>query len=154
MGKQLWVRATVKLVEIYDDFTRIKTHIRTEAKRHTDPKDFPKNLQVMLDDGHVQWLISQAANVGEAFKQLIIDVLTPHAKLNTRRAQALIRLAERYPNEQLNIAAQIACQYKCYVPKHVERIIQKIMAASDDTEISISEATQAFIRPADYFIQN
>jgi len=154
VGKQLWVRATAKLVEIYDDFTRIKTHVRTEAKRHTDPKDFPKNLQVMLDDRHVQWLISQAASVGEAFKQLIIDVLTPHAKLNTRRAQALIRLAERYPNEQLNLAAQVACQYKCYVPKQVERIIQKITAASEDSEISISEATQAFIRSADYFTQN
>jgi transposase len=154
VGKELWVRATTKLVEIYDDFTRIKTHVRTNAKRHTDPGDFPENFQVMMGDTHVRWLIAQAAKVGGAFKQLIVDVLTPHAKRNTRKAQAFIKLAEHYPAEQLNAAAQIACQHKYHLPKQLEALIGKMFNEKNEADVTVSEATQAFIRPADYFIKN
>ena len=154
IGSELWVRATQQLIEIFDDFTRIKTHVRTKAKRHTDPKDFPENLQVMMGNSHVQWLVAQAAKVGDEFKQLIIDVLTPHAKLNTRKAQALIKLADRYPSEQLNTAAHIACQHKCHLPKQLEAMLEKMFSDTKDSEISVSEETQQFIRPTDYFIKN
>jgi adenosine deaminase len=153
VGRNLWVKGTEKLVEVYDDFIRIKTHIKTRAKRHTDPKDFPENLRVMMDSGHVKWLIEQAAKVGCEFKQLIINVLTPHAKLNTRKAQALIKLADSYPAKHLNAAAHIACQHKYHLPKQFETILQKISFEREENDIPISEATQQFIRPADYFIQ-
>ena len=154
VGKQLWVRGIEKIVEIYDDFTRIKTHLRTKTKRHTDPRDFPENIQVMMGDMHVRWLIKQAAKVGSEFKQLIVDVLTPHAKLNTRRAQALIKLAHRYPAKHLNAAAHIACGHKYHLPKQLETIIEKMISDKNQTGVPISEATQQFVRPADYFIQN
>lgn len=153
VGSKLWVRGTEKLIEVYDDFIRIKAHIKTRAKRQTDPKDFPENLRVMMDSNHVKWLIEQAEKVGCEFKQLIINVLTPHAKLNTRKAQALIRLADRYPAERLNAAANIACQNKFHLPKQLEAILEKISSEREETGILVSEATQQFVRPADYFIQ-
>lgn len=154
VGKELWVRGTEKRVEIYNDFTRIKTHIRTTAKRHTDPKDFPENVQVMMGDTHVQWLITQAAKVGCEFRQLIVDVLTPHAKLNTRKAQALIKLVDRYPAEHLNAAAHIACQHKYHLAKQLEAIIENTLSEKTEAGLPISEATEQFVRPADYFIKN
>lgn len=153
VGKELWVRGTDNRVEIYDDFTRIKTHLRTKAKRHTDPNDFPENVRVMMGDSHVRWLIAQAAKVGGEFKQLVVDVLTPHAKLNTRKAQALIKLAGRYSSDHLNAAARIACQHKYHLPKQLEAILEKMVSEKTEAEMTVSEATQQFVRPADYFIQ-
>lgn len=154
VGKDVWVRGTEKIVEVYEDFTRIKIHVRTNAKRYTDPKDFPENIQVMMDDTHVKWLIEQAAKVGNEFKKLIVAVLTPHAKRNTRKAQALIKLADRYPTQHLNSAAKIAHQHKYHLPKQLQAIVEKIGSEAEETDILVSEATQQFVRPADYFIQN
>lgn len=153
VGSDLWVKGTEKLIVIYDDDHQcIKTHLRSKLKRHTDPNDFPKNFQVMMQDHHVRSLVYRSERVGEQFKQLITDILTPHAKLNTRRALAILRLVDKYNQTQLEEAAKVAVIHKLYSPKQLETLIQKMQTQHTEENILISEATQQFIRKADYFI--
>lgn len=155
VGHDLWVKGTEKLVEIYDDeYQLIKTHLRSKRKRHTDPNDFPENFQVMMQDHHVRSLIARSQRVGEHFKQLIIAVLTPHAKLNTRRAMAILRLGDKYTRTQLEEAAKVAVTHKLHSPKQLEKLIQRMRLEDEQQTILISEETQPFIRKADYFIKS
>lgn len=155
VSHDLWVKGTEKLVEIYDDEHQlIKTHVRRAQKRHTDPNDFPKNFQVMMQDHHVRSLIRRSERVGEHFKQLIIAILTPHAKLNTRRAMALLKLVGKYSPTQLEEAAQIAITHKLFSPKQLETLIGRMKPNDEEQTMLISEATQQFIRGADYFINS
>ncbi len=155
VGCSLWVRGTEKLVQIYDDDHQlIKTHLRSTQKRHTDPNDFPKNFQVMMQDHHVRSLIRRSEQVGEHFKQLIVAILTPHAKLNTRRAMAMLKLVDKYNQTQLEQAAKVAVIHKLYSPKQLETLIRRMQTPQTEEPILISEATQPFIREADYFINS
>jgi len=105
----------------------------------------------MMQDNHVISLIDRAAKIGNDFKELIVAVLTPHAKLNTRRAMALLRLLQKYPPKELNRAAKVALKHKLYVPKQFEAVLQKMSFQNAEDNILISEATNEFIRSSDYF---
>jgi transcriptional regulator of acetoin/glycerol metabolism len=61
-----------------------------------------------LDDRYVQDLLARAEAVGPKFKQLLLAILSPHAKLNYRRALALLNFARQYPVELLEAAADVA----------------------------------------------
>lgn len=129
VGSELWVKGTEKLVQIYDDDHQFnKTHLRSKQKRHTDPNDFPKNFQLMMKEHH--------------------------AKLNTRRAMAILRLVDKYNQTQLEQAAKVAVTHKLHSPKQLETLIQRMQTPQTEEPILISEATQPFIREADYFINS
>jgi hypothetical protein len=63
-------------------------------------------------------------------------------------------LQSRYPSEHLDAAARIASQHKYHLPKQLEAIIEKMFSDKNESGIFVSEATQQFVRPADYFIKN
>lgn len=152
VGKEVWVRATEKLIQIYHEHTLIKKHVRSQARRQYDPKDFPKNFEIMLDDKSVQAIIERAEHIGPLFKKLLLQVLTPHARLNFRRALGLLRLKDKYPKEQLNQAAKLALEHKIYAPKPFEVLLGKIHTGNEEQSLFISEETRALIRNPDYFI--
>ncbi len=125
VGKKLWVRATDKVVQIYDEHRLIKQHAVTPYYRHTDLNDFPANIKAALDEGMPLKLQQQAANVGKHFALLIRTVLEPHAFINMRKAQGLLALAEKYQASVLDEAAQSALQQHIPIttPKVFKRII-------------------------------
>ena len=88
----------------------------------------------------------------EAFKKLLLEVLSPHAKLNYRRALALLRLSEKYSKEQLNRAAEVASALKIHTPKQFKALIEKTKTQQQEIPIPISEETRQFVRDPDYFI--
>lgn len=153
VGHEVWIRGTEKLIEIYEDHTLIKKCLRVTRGRYTDPNDFPKNVQLMMQDKHTQSLLERGARIGSDFKDLIRQVLQPHAKLNTRRALALLRLREKYQAAELNEAAKVAVKLKLHAPKQLEALINKMQSQYTDEPISISEETAELIRPANYFIK-
>jgi transposase len=152
VGKDVWVRATEKLIHIYLDHTLIKKHVRAQTRRQYDSKDFPKNFEIMLEDQNVQAIIERAEQIGQPFKKLLLQVLAPHAKLNYRRALALLRLKDKYAKEQLNQAAKLAIVHKIHTPKTFETLLHKIDAQQDEQPLFISEETRAMMRNSDYFI--
>lgn len=65
IGQDLWIRASERLVEIYLDTLKIKTHIRSYIRGQwvTDPQDYPKEARLFLqgDESHC---LGQAREIG------------------------------------------------------------------------------------------
>lgn len=152
VGQHVWIKATEKLVHIYCENTLLKKYLRTQSTRQFDPADFPENHRVMLDDKYIHSLIERGERIGPAFKELLLQVLTPHAKLNYRRAMALLRLRDRYAKEQLDEAAKVARTHKIHAPKQFKALIDRLSTSKDEQAIPISTETQELLREPDYFI--
>lgn len=150
LGKTVWVRGTEKLVAIFYRYALVRQYPRNRQTRLLDPTDFPENVQVMLGESAIQSLIDRAAAIGPNFKQLLLDVLTPHAKLNYRRALGLLNFSPKYPSELLEAAAKVAIPNKIHVPQLFKRLLEKLHAPKDG--IPISGETQELLRSAEYFI--
>ncbi len=152
VGQYVWIRATEKLIHIYFENTLIKKHLRSQSTRQLDPKDFPENHRVMLDDEHIRALLERSERIGPAFKALLLQVLTPHAKLNYRRALALLKFEHHYAKEQLDEAAKVAQAYKIHTPKQFKALLERLSTPNDEQTIPISPETQQLLREPDYFI--
>jgi len=154
VGCEVWVRAAEKLVELYDcdNHTLIKKHLRAPKGRQTDPRDFPENFRLMLEEQPIQTLLGRAAVIGTHFRQLILGVLSPHAKLNYRRALALVNLGKKYYPEQLDEAARLALKYNIYTPKQFERLLKNNNTDAQES-IFISDETRQLVRDPTYFIK-
>ena len=152
IGKTVWVRGAEKLVAIFYQHQLIRQYPRNRQTRLFDSTGFPKNVQVLLGEQAIQNLLERAQAIGPNFKELILSVLTPHAKLNYRRALALLNFRAKYSAALLEAAAPTAVAKKIYVPQQFQRLLEKLQAPDDD--IPISGATQELLRPADYFIHS
>ena len=73
--------------------------------------------------------------------------------LNYRRAPAFLALAEKYPHELLEQAANHARYLQLKSPKQLQTILQNLQEKQTENQIAISQQTQQMTRDADYFIQ-
>lgn len=152
VGKTVWVRGAEKLVAIFYQHQLIRQYPRNRQTRMFEANDFPNNVQMMMGEQAIQNLIARAQAIGPHFKELITNVLTPHAKLNYRRALALLNFNAKYSAALLEAAAPTAITNKIYVPQVFLRLLEQLQAPGD--RIPISGETQALLRPADYFIHS
>jgi transposase len=155
IGEQVWVKATHKLLQVFHNDTLIKQHIITDNYRHTDWHDFPENVQAALDGGLPLHLQQRAAKVGPLFRQLIRNVLSPHAFLNLRKAQGIVSLADKWSAELLEQAAAYALDHHISVtPMNFKKLLQNLQKKTHmSTQLTLSEQTRSFVRDMDYFIQ-
>jgi hypothetical protein len=65
VGETLWVRATLRMVEIFAEQARVKTHIRESRKGQwvTDQQDYPKGARCFLEKGTTECL-EEAKEIG------------------------------------------------------------------------------------------
>lgn len=152
VGKYLWVRASEKLIQIYDAQTLVKKYVRSAAGRQYEAQDFPHNFQLMLQSRDVQALLARAETIGPEFQQLLVQVLKPHAKLNYRRGLALLRFKEKFPCEQLNQAAAYATAHHIHTPKQFHALLLPAQSPQQELPLAMSAETQALVRTPDYFI--
>jgi transposase len=97
IGKKVWVKGTQKTVEIFLDHERIKLHPRAALPGiwMTDQADYPPDKLAYLM-ATPTWCRKKAAEYGPHTAQLINAVLEEHAMRNLRKAQAILRLAEKH----------------------------------------------------------
>ena len=156
IGKTLWVKGSDRLIQIFHQNRLIKQHVITNHFRHTDWSDFPQNMQKALTEGLPAYLQKQAAKVGPHFKELVTRILKPHAFMNLRKAQSLVRLMEKYDLELLEKAASVTLNGHLPMrPKSFIQLLEKLEQEDQEPiQIPISLFTQEFVRPMDYFIQD
>lgn len=135
IDQTVWVRGTEKVVQIFYKYKLIKQYPRTHQTRMFDPKDFPPNVQVMLGEKAMQNLITRAETIGPNFKQLIVEVLSPHAKLNYRRALGLLHFQGKFPQPLLEAAAAMAMTHKIYFPPQFKRVRKTPSARGPDPHL-------------------
>ena len=150
------VKATVTLISIYDGHALIKQHVITDARRHTDYRDFPPNAQLYINrNATFRSLTDQASQIGEEFRRLIESILSLHAFMNLRRALALLNLAKKHPRPIVNQAAlQMLEQKMTPTPDHFKHLIAAISEKQPiPVQTRLSFETESFLRPGTYFEQ-
>ena len=151
VGRKLWARGLEKIVQVFDeDFIRFRSYIRTSKQRHTDPADFPSDLRMMLGEPVVLNLIQRAGDIGPHMKAYVTRILEPHAKINFRKVQGILRLADKHTYQKLEDAAAFALKHRIFKNKDFERLLEE--KEEEDETIPISPDTSALLRSASYFI--
>lgn len=153
IGKKVWVRGTQKLIQIFDQHELIKTHSRSRypGGRVTDETDYPpaKLAYLMATPTYCR---KKASEFGPHTAKLIQEILLPHAMRNLRKAQAILRLGEKYGSD-LERASERALAFGNYRYKSLKTILEKGLAPPEPLPLypPLSPLGQSFLRPADYF---
>ena len=158
LGKSVWVRSSEHILRIYFQDRLIKQHLMTSAYRHTDFNDFPENVRAAVDTSYIhKMLLDRASKIGPVFNRIINELLSAHAYINLRRAQALVGMAEAAPGTQAaeRVAGLIELHSMKTTPQNFRHLLAKIASeASTPNLLPMSEATTDFIRDITYFIND
>ena len=157
VGKKVWVKVTHNLVQVYYNDRLIKQHLIASGFRQTDFNDFPDNVRHALDTGMPAYLCDKAACIGVNFEKLIRSVLSPHAFLNLRRAQGIVSLANKYPTELIEQAADISLtNFRSITPKLFKALLENLQQRNieNNGQLSLSDETCTFVRNMEYFLHN
>jgi hypothetical protein len=153
IGKKVWVKGTYNKVEIFLDHERIKLHVRAMSPGtwRTDTSDYPPEKLAFLM-ATPTWCRKKAAEYGPHTASLINAVLEEHAMRNLRKAQAILRLAEKY-HDLIEKVAQRALAYGNFRYKSIKAMLEKAMTDAPPviTSAPLSELGKRFLRSPDYF---
>lgn len=153
IGKKVWVRGAQKLVQIFYQHALIKTHPRSKypGQRITDETDYPpEKLAYLL--ATPTYCRKKASEYGPHTEKLICNILSDHAMRNLRKAQAILRLGEKYGKE-LEQASERALAFGNYRYKSLKTILEKELCKPEDAPLisPLSSLGESFLRPATYF---
>lgn len=153
IGRKVWARGTSKAVEIYWDHQLIKTHSRSlePGKWVTDQTDYPAHKLVYLMATPASCL-ARAAEYGSQTHTLIEEVLKPGGHRSMRKAQAILRLGEKWGGN-LEKAARKALSYGNTDYRSIKSILEKDLLSTEPaaSPAALSELGQSFLRESSYF---
>jgi len=151
--QEVMARGTQNQVQIFHQQELIKTHPRSHVpgKRMTDESDFPPPKLAYLM-AVPTWCRKKAAEFGPHTERLISDILSDHAMRNLRKAQAILRLGEKY-GPHLEAACERALAYGNWRYKSLVFILEQglVQPESPSPLKPLSALGQSFLRPATYF---
>lgn len=125
-GKQVTVRATSRLIEIFSGAERIRGYPYEPGTRvYYFTSDFPAEKQTMLDGSYPQHLLQRANSYGSAARDLISAILAPHAYLNARQAQGLLRVMDDFcDHPDFDAHCVTALRRRIVVPKTFKALFE------------------------------
>ena len=126
VGKKVWVRGTFQLTEIFLDGARIKCHARAHKAGtwRTDENDYPEKAKAFLF-AHPTWCRQQAETLGESVSLMVNQILAPHSLMNLRKAQAVLRLADRHGAESLDAACRHLLRFGSTSRASLQRLLER-----------------------------
>jgi len=159
IGKEVWGRGTRRLVQIFYDEQLIKTHLRAEQPGRwvTDLSDYPPEKLAYLMPTPT-YCRQKASEIGPHTEALMEEILREHAMRNLRKAQALLRLAEKHGSCSMEAAARRALFFGNLRYQSIKTILEKgcyclEQIAPSPSQIPLSPLGQRFLRPPEYFAQ-
>lgn len=153
IGDEVAVRIGLKTVEIYRENKLIKTHIKQEGKGKwsTDLNDYPESVLKFLSKTPQQCQ-TEANAIGEGTGEVIKLILSKNSKQRLRKAQAILRLQEKYGKERLELACLKSFIYGDSGYEQIVNILAKHLEAKEPEEepVIIYKANYdgAYLRPA------
>ena len=126
-GKQVEIRSTPSIVEIFLGGSRVASHVRGQGENEsiTHFEHRPKSHQA-----HLEWtpsrIVNWAAKVGPNTARLVEAILAdkPHPEMGYRACLGLIRLAGKYSPARMETAAERALVTGAIGYKRVRRILE------------------------------
>ena len=97
---------------------------------------------------------SKAAQIGPQTEALIREILGDHAMRNLRKAQAVLRLGEKYGPAAMEAAAQQTLSFGNLQYRSLKTILEKGWLKADNLpqlSLPLSSLGQSFLRPPGYF---
>jgi len=158
IGQEVWARGGRHLVRIFLNEQLIKTHdqaLRPGTWR-TDPSDYPPEKLAYLMPAPT-YCRSKAAQIGPQTESLIRQILSDHAMRNLRKAQAILRLAEKYGPAAMEAAAERALSFENFQYRSLKTILEKGWLRTEtppQLSLPLSSLGQSFLRPPEYFAGN
>lgn len=156
IGKQIWVRGGRRQVHIFLDEQLIKTHNRSFVPGTfvTDQSDYPPDKLAYLMAAPT-YCRSRAARIGPQTEALVRRILGDHAMRNLRKAQAVLRLAQKYGNAAMESAADRALFFGNFRYRSIKAILENGWKTPQEPvaqlPIELSDLGKSFLRGADYF---
>ena len=156
IGEEISVRIGLKTVSAYYRHKIIKTHPRNFGKGQwiTDLQDYPKAVLEYLEKTPGICL-EIASTIGNAAHQTIQYTLNHGTKVGLRKAQAILRLADKYGKERLEAACVRANQYNNYSYESLRKILSnkldKIGSVNPLVGKSANLEEIAYVRSADEY---
>jgi transposase len=152
VNQTVWIRATTKLVQFFLELKLLKTHIRATTKGQwvTDQLDYPKGARVFLEQDE-QYCLTKSQEVGDATNEFITLILTPSSLTRLRKAQAVLRLAEEYGPERLELACRRAMAFDNFEYLSLKNILEKKL---DKSSLEVIEPQPKITIDRGVFLRN
>jgi len=153
-GKEVAVRATSRLVEIFYGTERIRAYPYEPGTRvYYFKSDFPAEKLAMMDGSYPQHLLQRANSYGSAARDLISAILAPHAYLNARQAQGLLRVMEDFRDHpDFDTLCLTALRRRIVVPKTFKALFEPQKSSRGRETLSTAPAVDmTMARDITYF---
>jgi transposase len=157
VGRTVWVRGGLFVVQIFHDGELAKTHRRSYAQGAwiTDETDYPpeKSRYLLRTATYYQ---QEAANHGDYVRQVVAKIMSEHAYRNLRKIQAIFRLSDKHGSAAVNLTCRLCLFYEDYRMSTIKRILDKELyrlSLGDESaeQPKLSFDGVSFIRPSEYF---
>lgn len=157
VGKKVWVRGTRRLVEIFCDDELIKTHARATRRGtwQSDENDYPDSAKAFLF-AHPSWCRKKAAELGTHVSQMIEAILADNAIRNLRKAQGLLRFAEKYGPKRLDEACDYLLHFAVTDLRRVKHVLENGIplywkSNQDPQPAELTQQAMEFLHPPESF---
>lgn len=154
VGKKVWVRGTFHMVEIFLNRELIKCHPRSQRPGtwRTDVTDYPEKAKAFLF-AHPAWCRKKAEEMGSDVATMVNQILEPHCLRNLRKAQAVIRLGEKYGPGKLDAACRHLLAFGSTYLKSLKRLLENGIPQGQEQRLApvISEEGGECLHPATSF---
>ena len=119
------MRATRRLVEIFCEDELVKTHARATRRGtwRTDQNDYPEPAKAFLF-AHPTWCRKKAAELGAHVARMVETILADHAIRNLRKAQGVLRLAEKYGPKRLDEACDYLLHFEATELRRLTHVLE------------------------------
>jgi len=122
--KTVQICATTSLIRIFYDHTEVAYHDRATKKWEYKRKaEYAPPLKEEVLQCSREGLLSLAEKVGPFTHQVVYEILSHPTIDKLKPVRHLLRLANKYSKERLEIACQRACAYKMFAYTSVKNIL-------------------------------
>jgi hypothetical protein len=158
VGQIVEVRGGARSVRIHHDGAPIKVHLPAgPGETRTDTLDFPDAKRYFLEHPPAACQ-ARAEAIGEGCARFVAQALAPGTTTGLRKAQKVLRLAERHGDAALEAACKRAASYENWHIASLEALLKRggEPAARDADPIEPAPPPAAlpagFARSASYFV--
>jgi transposase len=156
VGKQLDLRATATVVELFLGGRRMASHVRSDEKgKHTTlPEHMPKSHQALAEWTPVR-LVEWAKKTGPATATLIEEIMSRrvHPQQGFRACLGILHLNRKYEPERIEAACARALRVRACTYKSVVAILRNNLDRQQPGEETPQQAlpTHGNIRGSEYY---
>jgi transposase len=154
VGQQLWVRGATQEVQIFtNDYQLVATHPRAHRPGqrltkldHLPPKKVP-GLTLTRE-----WCWQRATEIGQATRQVVDRLLDHRPEDRLRTAGRLLRLAERFGPERLEVACSRALRFDDPSYTTVKRTLEQGLDLEEIPSTEPAPLATIFARPTEELV--